>query len=264
MSLTAVSASASASAPASASRSWAPFRVLIVDDEPLARQRLRSHLDAHTDFEVVAESGSGAEAVDLIRNLRPDLVFLDVEMPDRTGPEVWRDLQISPAPALVFVTAHANFAVQGFDLQATDYLLKPYNRDRFAAALARARNQLRAGREAAAPAAATAAAPRLVLKRDGEFHFIPPNEIVRVEAQGDFVKVHTLGGVHLVRQTLTRLQGQLTAPSFLRIHRSHLINRAHLTKVSVCADGDYSATVTGGAVVPVARAQTDVVRQLLD
>ena len=263
MSLTAVSETASAPAPAAASRSWAPFRVLIVDDEPLARQRLRSHLDAHTDFEVVAESGSGADAIDLIRNLRPDLVFLDVEMPDRTGPEVWRDLQVSPAPALVFVTAHANFAVQGFDLQATDYLLKPYNRDRFAAALARVRTQLRAGRESVAPAATTTA-PRLVLKRDGEFHFIPPGEIVRVEAQGDFVKVHTLGGVHLVRQTLTRLQGQLAAPSFLRVHRSHLINRTHLMKVSVCADGDYSVTVTGGAVVPVARAQTDVVRQLLD
>jgi len=254
MSLTA----APASVPA-APRTRAPFRVLVVDDEPLARQRLRTHLEAHADFEVAAEAGSGTEAAEVIRHLRPDLVFLDIEMPDRSGLQVWRDLQVAPAPALIFVTAHADFALQGFDLQAADYLLKPFNRERLATALASVRTQLRTVHETtAAPAA------RLVLKRDGEFHFIPPGEIIRVEAQGDFVKVHTTGGLHLVRQTLTRLQTQLTAPDFLRIHRSHLVSRAHLAKVSVCADGDYSVTVTGGAVVPVARAQTDVVRQLLD
>lgn len=246
--------------PPAAPRSWAPFRVLVVDDEPLARHRLRAHLAEHTDFEIIGECGDGAEAAALIRTLRPEVVFMDVEMPGRTGLEVWGDLQITPLPALVFVTAHGSFAVQGFELQATDYLLKPFNRERFSAALARVRSQLRPARDGAA----ANPAGRLVLKRDGEYHFIDPADVVRVEAQGDFVKVHALGGVHLVRQTLARLQEQLPAPQFLRIHRSHLINRAHLAKVSICADGDYSVTVTGGATVPVARAQTDVVRQLLD
>lgn len=240
------------------------YRALIVDDEPLARERLRSHLAAHTDFQVVAEGGTGREARELVASLQPDVVFLDIEMPDANGATLWRELRATaPATALVFVTAHSDFAVQGFELQAADYLLKPYNRERLAVALSRVRQLLRANNTAARPAdSTTPAAGRIVLKRDGEFHFVPPSEIVRLEAQGDFVKVHTISTSLLVRHTLTRLQEQMPA-SFLRLHRSHLVNREHIAKISVCPDGDYSVTVTGGAVVPVARAQTDAVRALL-
>lgn len=241
---------------------WAPYRVLIIDDEPLARSRLKAHLADHADFTVIGEGASGDDALAMVRALRPEIVFLDIEMPGRTGIEAWRDLGVTPVPALVFVTAYADFAVQGFELQAVDYLLKPFNRERFATTLARVRPLLREGRTSAAKGPALP--ERLVLKRDGEFHFVTPGDVVRIEAQGDFVKVYTTGGVHLVRQTLTRLMEQLPAATFIRVHRSHVINRAHLAKVRVCADGDYSVTVTGGAVVPVARAQTDVVRQLLD
>jgi two-component system LytT family response regulator len=242
--------------------SAALYRALLIDDEPPARQRLRTQLAPHADFTIVGEAGDADAALALIRQLQPDLVFLDINMPGASGLSVWREHGINPAPLLILVTAHREFALEAFDLHATDYLLKPFPPERFATALARVRRTLRA-QGGPVPAPPAGPLPRFVLKRDGEFHFIDPDDIIRAEAQGDFVKVHTTTGSHLARHTLSALQADLPPDLFLRVHRSHLVHRGHITKVGVCHDGDYSITVTGGATVPVARAQTDSVRTLL-
>lgn len=244
-------------------------RTLIADDEILARQRLRSFLAPHADFEVIAESTDGVELINGVRKHTPDLVLLDVEMPLLDGLSAWRQLGASTLPLVIFVTAHAKFAVEGFELQAVDYLLKPVARARFDAALDRVRAVLALPEAGSLPVFQREQLPapcyleRLVLKHDGEYHFIKVDDIVWAGAESDFVKVHTTAGAHLVRQSLASLEAVLDPRQFLRIHRSHLIARDRIRKVFVVQRSDYAVVMSDGAELRVSRPYCNAIKQLL-
>ncbi|MES1167647.1 MAG: response regulator transcription factor, partial [Oleiharenicola lentus] len=185
------------------------IRTLIVDDEPLARDRLRGFLKAEATVEVIGECGSGPEAIALIKAATPDLVFLDMQMPGCDGLQVIARLPEEKRPAIIFATAHEQFAVDAFDVAAVDYLLKPFDRDRLRQALRRAQEHLGRQREPAkiplpSPVAATASEvnERIAVKADGRLVFLLPDEIVRVEAADNYVMLHLSSGRIMVRETM--------------------------------------------------------------
>lgn len=201
--------------------------VLIADDEPLARARLRDLLAAHPDLEVVGEAADGREAVARIDELEPDIVFLDIQMPLKTGLEVLAE--VTHQPAVIFTTAHDRYAVAAFELAAVDYLLKPFGAARLAAAVERAlsgKDRGSAGR--AAEAMESGRVDRLFVRDRGRIVPIPAADIVRLEARDDYVAIHAGGRSHLMHITMNELEKRLDPARFLRIHRTHMVNLDHL------------------------------------
>ncbi|HET7538158.1 MAG TPA: response regulator transcription factor, partial [Candidatus Didemnitutus sp.] len=199
------------------------IRALIVDDEPLARERLRSLLRSEDGVEIVGECGSGPEAVLVIKNTPLDLVFLDMEMPGCDGLQVLAELPKETRPAIVFVTAYEGFAIEAFEVQAIDYLLKPFDRERFQKALARVRDHLEAheageklAKLLAEPPAADKKHDRLAVKADGRVVFLKPDDIVWVEAADNYVVLHLVSGRLMLRETMSALEARLGTTSFAR------------------------------------------------
>ena len=231
-----------------------PIRTLIVDDEPLARDRLRSFLKAEADLELVGECGSGTEALAAIRNAAPDLVFLDMQMPGCNGLQVLAELPEDRRPAIVFATAHDKFAVDAFDVSAVDYLLKPFDRDRFQQALRRVRDHLQRRRDPAAPAAAPAPKPdRIAVKADGRLVFLKPDEIVRVEAADNYVMLHLTSGRLMLRETMTAIETRLGTASFVRINRSAIVHIDQIKEIQPAQHGDYTVVLRDGTKLPLSR-----------
>jgi two-component system LytT family response regulator len=241
--------------------------VLIVDDEAPARRKLRAHLAGAAGVEVVGEAASGPEAVDAIRSLRPDLVFLDVQMPGMTGFEVIEAVGLEAMPAVVFVTAYDEFALDAFEVQAVDYLMKPFHADRFRQALARALDRI-AQREPAQASLARllegllhkpAHQAQRLLVRDGErMLFVPLREIVRLTADGNYVEVHTARGQHhLLRETLASLEARLDPQRFARIHRSEIVNVDFVAEIQPFFHGDYTVVLKNGEQVRLSRRYQD-------
>src|SRR5262245_22780654 len=187
------------------------IRVVIVDDEIEARAGIRKMLDSDPDVAVQAECTGGREAIQTIRRLRPDLVFLDVQMPDLSGFQVVEEIGVTSAPHIVFVTAYDQYAVKAFDVQAVDYLLKPFSDERFFQALARAKTRLKKNEPYLT---------RLFAKSGGEISFIPVEDIDWIEALTYYVNLHTGAKVHLIRANIGKLETQLDPSKFVRIHRS--------------------------------------------
>lgn len=256
-----------ASGKATGGHSTLTFRTLLVDDEPHARQRLRILLESHPEIVVVGECSSGAELLDAVRAHEPDLVFLDIEMPGLNGLAAWRQIPTGKFPHLIVVTAHANFAVQGFDLSAVDYLLKPVARGRLEDAVHRLRNHRRAGDDGyTAPTGAPASVPaarRIVLKHDGKFHIVRSDEILWARAEGDFLKVKTDATSHLIRQSLNSFEELLESGKFLRIHRSYIVSLGRVRKFFVVQRSDYAIELTDGTVFRVSRKYLDEVKRAL-
>jgi len=242
-------------------------RVLIVDDEAPARRKVRAHLALTPEIEVVGEAASGPEAVEMIRSLRPDLVFLDVQMPGMTGFEVIEAIGTDEMPAVVFVTAYDEFAVEAFEVQAVDYLLKPFHADRFRQALARALDRVAHGGPSAESLARMLerlaqkqpAEARRLLVRDGErIVFLPLREIVRLSAEGNYVRVRTARGQeHQVRETLAHLEGRLDPERFARVHRSEIVNVDFVAEVHPVFHGDYTVRLRNGEEVRLSRRYQD-------
>ena len=207
------------------------LRAVIVDDEPLARERVRELLGEESDVEVVAECADGVEAVAAIRREDPDLVFLDVQMPEMDGFEVLDALDAETLPAVVFVTAYDRYALKAFDVHAVDYLLKPFDRARFRSALDRARLDLRsddAGRRILALVAdlrrERRPQQRIVVKAAGRVFFLRPDEVDWMEAAGNYVRPHVGKEAYLVRETMKGLEERLDPDTFIRVHRSRIVN----------------------------------------
>jgi two-component system LytT family response regulator len=220
------------------------LRVLIVDDEPLAREGIRLLLEAEPDIEIAGEATDGAEAVAAIERLRPDLVFLDVQMPGMTGLEVLSRVEVERMPEVVFCTAYDQYALQAFEHHALDYLLKPFDDERFHGTLERARSRIRdrgadnLGRKMLAMlaefgAAGAAVAPRapqspfadrLAVKTGGRTYFLRADEIDWIEAADYYVKLHVGGKEHLLRESMNKLEKELDPQRFLRVHRSSIVN----------------------------------------
>jgi two-component system LytT family response regulator len=251
----------------SAAAPGAEVRVMIVDDEDLARQVLREYLEAIPGVEIAAECSNGFEAVKAISEHSPDLVFLDVQMPKLDGFEVLE--LIGQQVAVIFTTAFDQYAIRAFDAQAVDYLLKPFSQDRLEKAIDRARRRLGRTLPKAAELAVAARPPqqysqRIVVKDGTRVHIIPTDRLDYAEAQDDYVALHSAGKSYLKQQTIISLESALDPAQFIRIHRSHLVNLDRVAKIEPYTKDSRIAILTDGTRLPVSRAGFDRLKALLD
>lgn len=246
------------------------IRAIIVDDEELARHIIREYLRDEEDIEIVAECANGFDAVKAVTEHKPDLVFLDVQMPKLDGFEVLE--LIGGDVAVVFVTAFDQYAMKAFDAAAVDYLLKPFDLRRFQAALNRVRQRLR---EAQFPAPAAtelknaARAPndyaeRIVVKDGTRVHIIPTRQLEYVEAQDDYVALHSAGKTYLKQQTISSLEALLDPKRFVRVHRSFLVNLEQITKIEPYTKETRLAVLASGSQIPVSRSGYARLRELME
>lgn len=249
-----------------------PLTLLIVDDEPLAREGLRMLLAGDPDVEAVHEAKDGREAVAALRERRPDLVFLDVQMPEMDGFSVVREVGPERMPAVVFVTAHDKYAIQAFEVNALDYLLKPVTRERFAQALARAKTRLQAqpAGEASRQILSlleTLAAPhrplrRLAVRAAGKTSFVDLEDVDWIEAAENYVKLHAGKASHLVLVAMNTLEKSLDPETFLRIHRSIIVNVGRIQELEPVAHGEYVVTLPHGVRVRSGRSYHETLKAL--
>lgn len=234
------------------------LRVLVVDDEPLARQELREMLAALPGVEVAGEAGDGFEAVRLTQILQPGLLLLDIQMPRLNGFEVLELLGPSP-PAVIFATAHDDYAVKAFEVRALDYLLKPIHPERLRLALERLglhpspaagpsyETLLRERRQQSGPL------ERILIRDGAKVHVVPVGEVLFLEAQDDYVAVHTADRCHLKLESLERLTADLDPDSFCRIHRRFTVNIRQLNRLETAGKDRHQAVLAGGRILPVSR-----------
>lgn len=243
------------------------LRAIIVDDEDLARAVLREHLAAHPGIEVVGECANGFQAVKAVADLKPDLMFLDIQMPKLNGFEV---LELLPErPAVVFVTAFDAYAVQAFDVHAIDYLLKPFSPERLAEALEQA--LARVQRESRDHLAALLADARQrdapvarILVRDGaRVHVVPVEKLDYIEAQDDYICLHSDGKRYLKEQTMAQVEALLDPTRFVRIHRSYILNIERIARVELYAKDSRIAILQNGTKLPVSRSGYGRLSELL-
>lgn len=251
-----------------------PIRTLIVDDEPLARNHLKSLLAPDEEIEIVGECGSGSEAVDAIRRDEPDLVLLDIQIPELDGFEVIREIGPNAMPFVLFVTAYDEHALRAFEAQALDYLMKPVNRERFNGAVQRAKEIIRGMRGAAMgePLARlldslqprSAPLDRLALRLDGRILFLRIEQIDWIEAADDYVRLHVGKQILEHRDTLTRLEQRLPADRFLRIHRSTIVNVDRIREMQPWFQGDYVLIMHDGTRLTTGRSYRERLKGLLE
>jgi two-component system, LytTR family, response regulator len=237
------------------------MRVVIVDDEPLARRGIRPLLAVHAGVEVVCEARNGAEAVRMLGSLLPDLVFLDVQMPELDGISVLRRLDPERRPAVIFVTAYDEYAVPAFEVHAFDYLLKPFTDARFREAMQRARDQLSRG-DAQALAdqlaqlverRAGGAIERFTVRVGETLRMFHVDEVDWIEADDYYVKLHIGGDAYLVRQTMSALEERLPPDRFIRIHRSTIVNIDRIVSMEPLFQGDYNVILHDGTELKMSR-----------
>ncbi|MCP3136469.1 LytR/AlgR family response regulator transcription factor [Pyxidicoccus xibeiensis] len=264
------------------------IRTLVVDDEPLAREGLRLLLAADPEVRVVGEAGNGLEAVRLIREQRPDLVLLDVQMPEFNGFEVLARLAPGEVPAVIFVTAYDRYALRAFDIHALDYLLKPFRDERLHDAIGRAKAQLKLARmsdlsqrllsvlttygerdgvpvpTSPAPAASPAEpwVTRLAIRDTGRVVFLDVDEIEYIEAADYYVQIHAGGKAYLHRETMQSLEARLDPERFMRIHRSAIVNSRRIRELRSEGRRDLVVVLTGGAELRVARSHREKFQHL--
>ena len=247
------------------------MKILVVDDEPLARRKLAALIREVPWASLVGEAHDGASAVDAVTCLEPDIVFLDIQMPGLTGIEVVERLRTSrSAPVVVFSTAYDRYAVTAFELEAVDYLLKPFGAKRFLAALERARHAVETqgasaalDRARSALGAPSSAVPlERIFVRDGNA-VVPLTlaAIERFEAQDDYVMIHVGGRHHLVGLRVSNLESRLPNPPFLRVHRSHIVNLDHVERMVSLDDSRLEVRMKSGAKVPVSRVRSQEIRK---
>ena len=262
------------------------IRTLIVDDEPLAREGIRGLLSRDADFEIVGECGNGADALRAIRGLAPDLLFLDVQMPEMDGFQVLGRLRDGEIPVVIFVTAFDEYALNAFEVHALDYLLKPFDDERFEKALRRVKVQARQ-QEAqrlsqkllklvedhrAAPNGGTTSAvdsepsylDRMAVKSAGRVHFLKSSEIDWIEAADYYVKLHVSGKSHLLRETMSALESRLDPRRFLRIHRSAIVNLDRVKELRTQTHGDCAVRLHDGTQLKLSRSGKEKLHSLLE
>lgn len=252
---------------------------IIVDDEPLARRRIRSLLAREPDVDIVQESANGTDAVDAIRRHQPDLIFLDVQMPEMSGFDVVRALGTDLSGAVVFVTAFEQFSLQAFEVHALDYLLKPFHRTRFQETMRRVRQQLANARELAdararlnalvgladSPAPTrTRAIDRIAIKTAGKVTIVRAAEIDWIEADGNYARLHVGRSVRLLRQTMKSLADELDPDVFVRIHHSCIVNVGRIRELQPWAHGDYMVVLEDGRRLASSRSYSANLRRAFD
>ena len=237
--------------------------VVIADDEPLGRARLRMLLAEEPWVEIVAECADGPATIAAIDKFRPELVFLDVQMPGGSGFDVIESIGPSRMPLVIFVTAFDRYALRAFDVHALDYLLKPFDRDRFREALVRARDRIEhranGDLERRLLALVNDLKPaqqrleRFVIKSGGRVFFVRADEIEWIEAAGNYVKLHVGADTHLFRETMNAVEAKLDPATFFRIHRSHIVNMERVRELQPWFNGEYVVFLTSGARLTLSR-----------
>lgn len=268
------------------------IRALIVDDESLAREALLVMLNGDPEMEVVAECRNGKEAVTAIREQSPDVVFLDIQMPEMDGFQVVEEVGATRMPVTVFVTAYDKHALRAFEAHALDYVLKPFDHDRFDAVLRRAKTSVRqrrlgeiseslfavlqdmnlktgespAGTDEIKPDRSTHKEPleRVVIKSGGRIYFLKVEEIDWVEGAGDYLSLHSGSQTHLIRETMGNFHAKLDPQKFLRIHRSTIVNVERIKDIRALYKGEYLITLTSGIGLKASRGYRHELQQLLD
>ena len=260
------------------------LRIVCADDEPMARSTLRQLLDADADVTLVAEAANGDEAVALVRAHKPDLLLLDVQMPGKDGFAVLEELGEDEAPRVVFVTAYDRYALRAFDVHAIDYLLKPFDDERFAQALARAKEALAKDRSAGmgsnladllvarqaeldgdevAHDEGGATLERLSIHREGQIELVDVAAIDWIESADQYVQIHAGGGAHLMRESMARLEKRLPE-RFLRVHRSAIVPLDRIRSLRSTGSGTAEVELVDGTRLPVSRARAASVRRRVD
>lgn len=229
------------------------MRTIIIDDEPLARSLLIELLEDQKDIEIIAECGDGFEGIKAIQELKPDLIFLDIQMPKITGFEMLELLDAPPK--VIFTTAYDEYALKAFEVNALDYLLKPVNTDRLASALGKVRNytqgetQITKDKIPQLPEQMQ----RIVVKVNGQIKILPLPEVFYLESADDYVKIHVKDKYYLKHQTMSNFEQQLPPHQFVRIHRSYLVNLQHIHKVDLFEKEQYCVVLRNDARLPVSR-----------
>jgi two-component system LytT family response regulator len=248
------------------------IRILIVEDEPHARDKLRELLHGEPDLDLVGECGDGLQALSSIGALQPDLVFLDIQMPGLNGIELVKSLGRASAPRIVVTTAYSDHAVWAFEIEAVDYLLKPYDRPRLRLALQRARSVLGKGAGGPRPEPLPLPTPSGAVERRGDMlkmkvgsriKFIAMGKIRYIQADGDYIRVNTVDEEFLVRERIRDVVAQLDGDSFLRVHRSTLLNINYIREMKPWQHGDYEFTMHDGAVFHSSASHRPQVRAVL-
>ncbi len=223
------------------------IRAIVVDDEPIARGSIRALLNRDPDVEVVAECGSGAEALTAIRAQKPELAFLDIEMPECDGFDVLELLGTDAPPAIVFVTAYDAYAIRAFEAEALDYLLKPFDDERFARTLERAKRHI------AKPRPMAHAATTLVVKNAGKVVFVPLADVDWIESADYYSRLHVGSKTHLLRRSMADLERELDPSVFCRVHRSAIVRLDRVSRLETNESGEYEAVLADGTRLPISR-----------
>jgi two-component system LytT family response regulator len=249
------------------------MRVLIADDEALARRRVREMLRGEPDVEIIGECSNGTETAEAITSLKPDLVFLDIQMPGASGVDVASTLEGTTRPMVIFITAHDQYAVRAFEINAVDYLLKPFDRERFAQTLERARLAFRSRRDTRVNEEILSLLgelrsrnqylDRILIKNNERVIIIKAEEIEWIEAQGNYIRIHFGKQSSLMRETLGNLAAQLDPKRFVRIHRSQIVNIDHILELQPWSHRDYRVVLRNGTQLTLSRTYRDQLYQLL-
>jgi two-component system LytT family response regulator len=248
------------------------IRVLVADDQPMARERLVALLAAEPGVELAGTAASGSEAVESIRRAAPDLVFLDLQMPGMDGFKVIEEIGVDRMPPTVFVTAYDEYAVRAFEVHALDYLLKPFGRPRFQSALARARRHLERERqgemadrlaELLRTGRPQEPRARLLVKAGGRMSFVDVDQIDWVEAEGNYVRLYAGEQVHLMRETMNALIDKIGPKRFFRIHRSRIVNVTRVKELLIAGGGDYQVVLSNGVRLGLSRLYRDALQEQL-
>ncbi len=237
------------------------IHTVLADDEVLARQKLRQLLRNEPEIDVVGEGATASETIDLVRATKPQLLFLDIQMPGMDGFEVATELcssNITPKPHIIFTTAHDQYALRAFEIHAMDYLLKPFTQERLSSAVERARKEiLLVDQHPAGTGVASQAGShyttRIVFKSRGRIVFLPVSDIRWISAEENYVRICTQTETHLLRETMARLEEKLDPDMFLRVHRSSIVNLQHVKEVRTEADGEYAVVLVNGEKLTMSR-----------
>jgi two-component system LytT family response regulator len=248
------------------------IQAVLADDEVLARQKLRQLLREIPEIEIVGEGATAAETIDLVRATKPDLLFLDVRMPDMDGFDIVGELSSADTcsmPCIIFTTAYDRYALRAFEINAVDYLLKPFTLERFRAATERALQQIKNKKqnpETTTPKSqnGTTYTTRIIFKSKGRIIFLPVSEIYWIGAEENYVRICTQSETHLLRETMAHLEEKLDPGTFFRVHRSSIVNLQYVKEVRPEVDGEYGVLLHNGQRIPMSRSYRSRIKYWLE
>lgn len=255
------------------------IKTIIVDDEELARERIRTLLESEIEFEVIAECKDGLHAVEKITHLNPELVFLDIQMPGMNGFEVIEKLPGDELPEIVFVTAYNKYAVKAFEVNAVDYLLKPFDKERFQQTLTRTKKKILSNEKTLVrddllsllksikddgDISPKKYSERFAIKSSGRIIFIEIDEIDLIESAGNYIRFHIGKEKYLMRDTMNNIEDKLNPEKFIRVHRSSIINRNSIKEMNSMFQGQYEITLNNGIKIQTGRTYNDTIKNLLN